>query len=105
MSGKSRGHYRSVGSHRDGSARAAAGIEGRRIRDETGESRGRPRKLYSFVVDEGLSIRRMVCPLFVVERYSYEESGRRANIVFELTERSRQDNYNYYIIIIIIFFF
>lgn len=40
MSGKSRGRYRSVGSHRDGSARAAAGIEGRRIRDETvgGES-------------------------------------------------------------------
>lgn len=34
MSGKSRGRYRSVGSHRDGRARATAGIEGRRIRDE-----------------------------------------------------------------------
>lgn len=96
MSGKSRGRYRSVGSHRDGNARAAAGIEGRRIRDETRESQGRPRKLYSFVVDEGPSIRRMVCPLFVVERYSYEEGGRRAtNIVFEPIEKSRQDSYNY----------
>lgn len=43
-----------------------------------GESQGKTTKLYSFAVDGGLSIRRTVCPLFVVERYSYEEDGRRA---------------------------
>lgn len=87
MSGKSRGRYRSeaivmVAHER----RLELKEEGFRTKWSR-ESQGKTTKLYSFAVDGGPSIRRTVCPLFVVERYSYEKDGRRAANIQSLSRQ------------------